>query len=111
MFGLMVRFDLVPGAGLAFDALVQETLEVIRAREARTLIYACHDVEGAPYSRIFYELYEDRAAFDEHERGEHVRRFLAERDQYLAAPPRVEFLTLRARYDPRKLGTWRLAHG
>ena len=111
MFGLVVRFDLVPGAGLAFDALVQETLEEIHLREPRTLIYACHDVEGAPYSRLCYELYEDRAAFDEHEAGNHVRRFLAEREQYLAAPPRVEFLTLRARYDARKLGRWRLGGG
>jgi quinol monooxygenase YgiN len=66
MFGLVVRFDLVPGAGLAFDALVQETLEKIWVREPRTLIYSCHDVDAAPHSRIFYELYKDRAAFDEH---------------------------------------------
>lgn len=94
MFALVVRFDLAAGAGPAFDALVDKTLGLIRAREPRTVIYACHQVEGAPDSRIFYELYEDRAAFDEHESGEHVKRFLAERQQYLAGPPRVEFLEL-----------------
>lgn len=44
---------------------------------------------------MFYELYRDREEFEDHERQEHVRRFLAERQQYLAAPPRVEFLGLR----------------
>ena len=88
MFGLVVRFDLVAGAGKAFDALVEETLRQIRDREVgKTVAYACHEVEGAPDSRIFYELYEDRAAFDRHEAGDHVKRFLAGREQYLARPP------------------------
>jgi quinol monooxygenase YgiN len=100
MFALVVRFDLAAGAGPALDALVEGTLGLIRAREPRTVIYACHLVEGAADSRIFYELYEDRAAFDEHEEGEHVQRFLAEREQYLVGPPRVEFLDLPGRFQP-----------
>ena len=104
MFALVVRFDLAPGAGPAFDALVDETLALIRVREPRTVIYACHQVDSAPESRIFYELYEDRAAFDEHEAGEHVKRFLGEREQYLAGPPRVEFLELPGRFQPAVVG-------
>jgi quinol monooxygenase YgiN len=104
MFALVVRFDLTAGAGPAFDALVEETLGLIRDREPRTVIYACHQVEGAPDSRIVYELYEDRTAFDEHEEGQHVRRFLAEREQHLAGPPRVEFLDLPGRFQPAVVG-------
>ena len=47
-------------------------------------MYAVHSVEGKPLQRIFYELYRDRAAFDAHEGQPHVRRFLDEREQYLA---------------------------
>jgi hypothetical protein len=47
MFALVVRFDLAAGAGPAFDALVDETLGLIREREPRTVIYACHRVERA----------------------------------------------------------------
>ncbi len=108
MFALVVRFDLVAGAGPAFDDLVGETLGLIREREGRTVIYACHRVEGAPDSRVFYELYEDRAAFHEHEAGEHVVRFMAERERYLAGPPRVEFLDLPARFQP---GAGEVSHG
>jgi len=42
-------------------------------------------------SRIFYELYESREAFDAHERLEHTRRFLDKREQYLTGT-RAEFL-------------------
>ena len=62
-------------------------------REPGTLVYACHRVEDAPRQRIFYELYRDRAAFDEHERQEYVRHFLAAREALLESTE-VDFLTL-----------------
>ncbi len=95
VFGLVVRFDLRAGAGPRFDALTNETVESIRSSEPGTLIYTCHAVEGDSDARVFYELYRDREAFEEHERQEHVRRFLKEREQYLTAT-RVEFLALQA---------------
>ena len=78
-FGLSVRFTLREGAAEAFDALVAETIKGIRAAEPGTLVYVSHLVDGEPRQRVFYELYRDRAAFDEHERQPHTRRFLAER--------------------------------
>ena len=95
-FAICVRFDLKPGAEEGFDELVHETLSLIQSEEPETLIYACHLVEGAPAARVFYELYRDAAAFEEHERQEHVRRFLDERSQYLVGPPCVEFLHVQA---------------
>ncbi|MFJ9728574.1 putative quinol monooxygenase [Streptomyces sp. NPDC101209] len=82
-YGLFVRFTLRDGAGEAFDALIQETAAGIRAHEPGTLVYACHEVEGSPNERIFFELYADRAAFEEHERQPHTRHFLAERSKYV----------------------------
>jgi quinol monooxygenase YgiN len=95
MFGLVVRFELRDehSAG-GFDALVAATLEQIEVNEPGTLVYAVHSVEGAPLSRVFYELYRDRAAFDTHEQQDHTKRFLAEREQYLHGH-RVEFLDLQ----------------
>jgi quinol monooxygenase YgiN len=86
MFGLSVRFtckDLESAEG--FDTLVAETVPQIRQHEPGTLVYAVHSVEGKPLQRVFYELYRDRAAFNAHEDQEHTRRFLAEREQYVAA--------------------------
>lgn len=67
----------------------------IRTQEPGTLVYACHAVDGDPNARVFYELYRDREAFDEHEGQEHVRRFLSQRSQYMDVDPRVEFLHLQ----------------
>jgi quinol monooxygenase YgiN len=91
MFALVVRFYLRDEeAAKSFDKLVEETAGKIQD-EAGTLIYAIHKVKDAPLSRIFYELYESREAFDAHEQQEHTKRFLNERNQYLTGT-RVEFL-------------------
>lgn len=95
MFGLVVRFDVAPDQAAAFDELTGETVDQVRTREPGTLVYACHAVTDEPSARVFYELYRDREAFEDHERQDHVRRFLAEREQYLTGAPRVEFLTLQ----------------
>ena len=62
MFGLCVRFTCKDEASAeAYDRLVAETVEAIKANEPGTLVYATHLVEGQPLQRIFYELYRDRA--------------------------------------------------
>jgi quinol monooxygenase YgiN len=93
MYGLVVLFTLRAGQEPAFDQLVGETLASIKEREPGTLVYAVHHVQGVPEARVFYELYEDQAAFEEHERQPHVRRFLAEREQY-TTDVRVDRLSL-----------------
>jgi quinol monooxygenase YgiN len=92
MYGLVVKFELRPGVGPKFDELVDETLAGIRVKEPGTRLYLCHEVESDPSARIFYELYEDEAAFQTHEQQPHVRRFLKERERLLTGPPRVEFV-------------------
>jgi quinol monooxygenase YgiN len=93
MFALVVRFELKDaGSASAFDQLVAKTGEGIATHEPGTLIYATHEVQDAPLSRVFYEAYRDREAFEEHERQPHTRRFLEERNLYVAST-RVEFLT------------------
>ena len=96
MFGLYVRFTCKDEASAqGYDRLVAETIEAINANEPGTLIYAAHLVDGQPLQRIFYELYRDRAAFDAHEAAPHTRRYLDQRDQYLASTE-VDWLTLQA---------------
>ncbi|HEX3752599.1 MAG TPA: antibiotic biosynthesis monooxygenase [Streptosporangiaceae bacterium] len=95
MFGLCVRFTCKDQASAeAYDRLVAGTIEGIKAAEPGTLVYASHLVQGQPLQRIFYELYRDRAAFEAHEAAPHTRRYLAERDQYLAGAE-VDWLTLQ----------------
>ena len=95
MFGLCVRFTCKDeAAARAYDRLVAETVEAIKASEPGTLVYASHLVEGQPLQRIFYELYRDKAAFEAHEAAPHTHRYLDERGQYLASTE-VDWLTLQ----------------
>jgi quinol monooxygenase YgiN len=96
MFGLCVRFTCKDEVSAeAYDRLVAETIEAIKTKEPGTIVYASHMVDGQPLQRIFYELYRDEAAFDAHGAAPHTRRYLAERDQYLANTE-VDYLTLQA---------------
>ena len=61
--------------------------------EPETLAYVVHRESDSPRIRVFYELYRDPTAFDEHERMPHVRRFLTERGQHLARDPEVWWVT------------------
>ncbi|WP_200308368.1 putative quinol monooxygenase [Streptomyces adelaidensis] len=84
-FGLVVRFVMRDeAAASAFDRLCVETLQGIKAQEPGTLVYVTHVPDDQPLVRVFYELYEDRGAFEAHEAHPHTKRFLAEREQYLA---------------------------
>jgi quinol monooxygenase YgiN len=92
MFALAVRFDLRPVAGQGFDALVTELLPQVRAKEPGTLLYVCaKDVDEPELVRVFFEVYRDRESFEEHERQEHVKRFLAAREEFVESV-RVEFV-------------------
>lgn len=82
---LIVTHVLQPGHETEFDALVRRTLEGIRAHEPGTLVYVSHTDEADPLRRVFYELYTDRRAFEEHERQPHVRTFLEERPRHVAS--------------------------
>ena len=96
MFGLFVRFTCKDEeSAVAFDDLVARTGEQIRANEPGTVIYAVHRVDGRPLELVFYELYRDKDAFEEHESKDYVRAFLSERDQYLSATEvdRLDFVS------------------
>src|SRR5262249_60166096 len=95
MFGLCVRFTCKDEVSAeAYDRLVAETIEAIKASEPGTLVYASHLVDGQPLQRIFYALYRDEDAFHAHEAAPRTRRYLAGPDQYLAGTE-VDWLALQ----------------
>lgn len=77
MFTLLVRFDLPDlAAAQAFDDLAAGAIPVIRAQEPGTLTYVPYGVEGEPLARVFFEVYRDAEAHDEHGRQQHTVEFL-----------------------------------
>lgn len=63
--------------------------------EPDTLVYVIHVVPKAPMQRIIYEIYRDRAAFEEHERQPHMQRFAADRQSCVLA---TNVIDLRLKY-------------
>ncbi|MGW7757346.1 putative quinol monooxygenase [Streptomyces violaceusniger] len=91
-FALVARFELHDEAAAgAFDELVEQALADVRVHEPGTLAYIVHTVPDEPMTRVFYELYEDEAAFDRHQEQPHTQVFLTEAEQHISAL-RVTFL-------------------
>ena len=93
MFALVVRFDCSDeAAAKKFDELTAVVIDHITEQEQGTLVYATAAVEGEPLARVFYEVYQNRDAFEAHEAAAHVRQFHEQKDPLLAST-RVEYLT------------------
>ncbi|MBH0779650.1 putative quinol monooxygenase [Nocardia bovistercoris] len=93
MYALVVKLTLHDtDAAVVFDRLASNAVARIAENEPGTLLYAVHTVDGEPRSRMIYEVYADREAFEYHQRQSHTRYFLEQRDNYVESS-RVEFLT------------------
>lgn len=79
MFGIVVRFDLHDAEAAArFDDLVADAVPGIRAEEPGTLVYNTHKLKDEPLARVFYEIYRDEQAHQEHEARPATSAFLRE---------------------------------
>ena len=94
-YGRILIFTLLDDRAADFDRLAEETAEEVRTGEPGTLVYVIHLVPNAPMQRIFYEIYQDRAAFDSHENQPYMQRFVVERRACVLATNMIE---LRLKY-------------
>lgn len=92
MYGLIARFYLLHDRVEDFDRVARETVAAVQEKEPGTLVYAVHEIEGSPLTRLYYEVYRDRRAFEEHEAYDHAKRFQVAREECSARPPDVDFL-------------------
>ncbi len=94
-YGRLQIFTLLEGRAAAFDRAAEQLAEQVRTREPDTLVFVIHLVPDAPMQRIFYEIYRDRPAFDQHESQPYVLRFTADRRSCVLATNVIE---LRLKY-------------
>jgi quinol monooxygenase YgiN len=87
---MIAIYTLAEGRADQFDALAGQVVDEVRASEPDTLVYAVHTVPNAPMQRIFYEVYQDKGAYQEHCRQPHIQRFEAERAPYVLATNVIE---------------------
>ncbi|MCW2886305.1 MAG: hypothetical protein QOE54_1364 [Streptosporangiaceae bacterium] len=90
MYGQITVFTLLDGRESAFDRLAREAVRTARDAEPDLVIYTCHEVVGGPTQRIFYQLFRDQAAFQDHQRQSYVLRFLSESRTHVLATNVIE---------------------
>jgi quinol monooxygenase YgiN len=94
-YGRLTIFTLLDDKAAEFDHLAERAAEGVRMAEPDTLVYVIHVVPKAPMQRIIYEIYRDRAAFEDHERQPHMQRFAADRKSCVLA---TNVIDLRLKY-------------
>ncbi len=92
MYAVVARFEVKPEGVQEFDALAAWRISEAAANEPGLIAYAFHQVDGQPLARVFYEIYRDRDAFEEHRMTPQTAEFLARHAQYVEGPPRTERL-------------------
>ncbi len=82
------------GKGDALAALLEEQVAAVRKAEPGCLIYRPHRSTKDPDVFIFYEQYEDEAAFDAHRKALHLAAYRErrEREGLTEGAPEVEIL-------------------
>lgn len=75
LYGQIAIYTLLEVGAAAFDRLADHVLQEVAAGEPDTLVYVVHGVPSAPLQRILYQVYRDRAAYDEHMRQSYVADF------------------------------------
>jgi quinol monooxygenase YgiN len=84
-YGRIMIYTLIDGHDGAFDRLAAEVAHAVRQAEPGTLVYACHTVDNSPSQRLFYQLFRDANAVEEHTRQPHVQRFAREARAHVSA--------------------------
>ncbi len=100
MFGQIAIYTLLEDRVADFDRLTRTVVRQVRDQEPDTLVFIVHAVPAAPMQRILYEVYRDRAAYEEHRRQPYVAAFEAERRPYVLATNVIELGLQQAKVSP-----------
>jgi quinol monooxygenase YgiN len=100
MFGQIAIYTLLEDRVDDFDRLTRKVVRQVREQEPDTLVYIVHAVPAAPMQRILYEVYRDRAAYEEHKRQPYVLGFDADRRPYVLATNVIELGLQQAKVSP-----------
>jgi quinol monooxygenase YgiN len=100
LFGQIAIYTLLEDRVDEFDHLAERVVAQVRSREPDALVYIVHAVPSAPMQRILYEVYRDRAAYQQHVRQPHVVQFETDRRPYVLATNVIELGLQQAKVSP-----------
>ena len=94
---LIAKLKVQPGKEADFEAAAKEMIATVRTAEPGTLAYILHKNSKDPTEFIYYELYQDQAAFDAHGKTDHMKAFGGKIGALLAGRPEITKLDELAR--------------
>src|ERR1017187_7515534 len=100
LYGQIAIYTLLEHGAGEFDRLAEQVVEQVRAHEPDALAYVVHGVPSAPLQLILYEVYADRAAYDDHTRQSFVREFEVGRLPLVLATNVIELGVRQAKVSP-----------
>ena len=100
LFGQITIYTLLDDRLEDFDRMTEQVVEQVTSLEPGTLVYIVHAVPTAPMQRILYEVYRDRASYDEHLAQPYVARYVAERRSMVLATNAIELGLQQAKISP-----------
>ncbi len=94
---LIAKLKVQSGKEAEFTAAAKEMIATVKAAEPGTLAYVLHQNAKDPTEFLYYEVYQDQAAFDAHGKTDHMKAFGGKIGGILAGRPELTFLTEVAR--------------
>src|SRR5271154_6128359 len=90
---LIAKLKVQPGKEAEFEAAGKEMVATVKTAEPGVLAYVLHKNAKDPTEFIYYEVYQDQAAFDAHGKTDHMKAFGGKIGAILAGRPELTFVT------------------
>jgi quinol monooxygenase YgiN len=93
---VVAKLRAAKGKGDALAALLTEQAATVRSAEPGCLVYRPHRSTTDPDLFVFYEMYEDEAAFEAHRRAPHLASYRERREREGLVDGAVEVQVFRS---------------
>jgi len=94
---VIAKLKVQPGKEAEFEGAAKEMIATVKTAEPGTLSYVLHKNTKDPTEFIYYEVYQDQAAFDAHGKTDHMKKFGGKIGGVLAGRPEIAILSEVAR--------------
>jgi quinol monooxygenase YgiN len=94
---VIAKLKVQPGKEADFEAAAKQMIATVKESEPGTLTYILHKNTKDPTEFVYYEVYQDQAAFDSHGKTDHMKAFGGKIGSLLAGRPEIAILTELAR--------------
>jgi quinol monooxygenase YgiN len=89
---VIAKLKVKPESEAAFESAAKEMIATVRSSEPGTLTYILHKNTKEPGEFMYYEVYQDQAAFDSHGKTDHMKAFGGKIGSLLAGRPEISVL-------------------